>query len=262
MTWMEAVRQRFFAGLVLLSIGVVLSSVTFRAFNFGSSELKFLADFGFGGLSLFGSILAIVGSAQVLFSELESRSVLTILAKPVRRGEFILGKFVGIAAVIVAYVGTLTLVLAAVLWLRERALIGMHSSAGGSAEAIQFGGVWMFAALQAVKFLLLAAMTMLIGSYARTNLFTIICGFVVLVICHLQPVAQDVWSRSTSPLVRLAGGAIAVIFPNFQLLSLGDGLNPLQGVAWIQATVVAGYGLGYTLVVLALAMFSFGRRDI
>ena len=48
-TFLEAVRQRFFAFLLVLCVAMVLSSVSLRVFDFGHGELKFIADFGFGG---------------------------------------------------------------------------------------------------------------------------------------------------------------------------------------------------------------------
>ena len=58
-TFLEAVRQKLFLFLLLLAIGLVASALFFREFNFGSSELKFISDFGFGALVFFGSALTI-----------------------------------------------------------------------------------------------------------------------------------------------------------------------------------------------------------
>jgi hypothetical protein len=71
-TFLEAVRQRFFAFLLVLSAAMVLSSVSFRVFDFGHGELKFIADFGFGGMFFFGSVLAVVMTAQLFFSEIDN----------------------------------------------------------------------------------------------------------------------------------------------------------------------------------------------
>ena len=49
-TFLEAVRQRFFAFLLVLGAAMVLSSVSFRVFDFGHGELKFIADFGDGAI--------------------------------------------------------------------------------------------------------------------------------------------------------------------------------------------------------------------
>jgi ABC-type transport system involved in multi-copper enzyme maturation permease subunit len=81
-TFLEAIRQRFFAFLLVLSAVMVVSSVSLRFMDFGHSELKFVADFAFGGMFLFGSVLALVMTAQLFFAEIENRTALTLLAKP------------------------------------------------------------------------------------------------------------------------------------------------------------------------------------
>ena len=97
LTFLEAVRQRFFNFLVLLSLALIGSANFFRQFDFGPQELRFISDFGLGGITFFGSILAIVATAQLFFGEIENRTALTMLAKPVRRWSFIAGKLLGVA---------------------------------------------------------------------------------------------------------------------------------------------------------------------
>ncbi|MEY4488144.1 MAG: hypothetical protein RIQ79_652, partial [Verrucomicrobiota bacterium] len=122
-TFLEAVRQRLFNFLLLLAVGLVASAQFFRDFNFGSSELKFIADFGFGALVFFGSALTITTTAQLFFSEIENRTALTLLAKPIWRAEFVFGKFVGVFAVIGVFCALTIGLMMALLWHREGQLM-------------------------------------------------------------------------------------------------------------------------------------------
>ena len=88
--------MKLFLAMTGLAICALASSFLFREFNFGSSELKFIADFGFGGMTVFGSALAIIVTAQLFLGEIEHRTAMTLLAKPVYRSEFVLGKFLGV----------------------------------------------------------------------------------------------------------------------------------------------------------------------
>lgn len=83
-TFLEAVRQKLFNFLLLLAVGLVASAQFFREFNFGSSELKFISDFGFGALIFFGSALTIATTAQ-LFS-VKSRTAPPLPSWPSRFG--------------------------------------------------------------------------------------------------------------------------------------------------------------------------------
>ncbi|MGB0744336.1 MAG: ABC transporter permease, partial [Opitutales bacterium] len=122
-TFLEAVRQKFFNSLLLLAIALVASSTFFQQFDFGTSELKFIADFGFGALFLFGSILSIVVTTQLFFSDIENRTALTMLAKPVHKFDFIAGKLLGVQLLMLAFVLMVCLVLAGILYWRETALM-------------------------------------------------------------------------------------------------------------------------------------------
>ena len=84
-TFREAVRMKLFLAMTILAVGALGSSFLFQEFNFGSSELKFIADFGFGGMTVFGSALAVIVTAQLFYGEIEHRTALTLLAKPIDR---------------------------------------------------------------------------------------------------------------------------------------------------------------------------------
>lgn len=261
-TMREAIRQRLFAFVAVLALVLVGSAQFLREFNFGTSELKFLADFGFGALTFFGSILAIVVSAQLFLGEIENRTALTLLAKPVRRVEFICGKFAGVWTVLLVFALLVGGALAIVMFFRENALMQIHPEAFAQGRIVAYGGLATFVGLQWLKFGVLAGFTMLIASYARTNLFTVFSAFLVLVICHLQHLAQTAWQQGGNLLVRFGAATLALVFPNFQLFNVGDQVAEGGTLPFDLVARVTGYGAIYVIVLLALATFSFARREV
>lgn len=262
LTVLEAVRQRFFAALVLLAAGMIVGGQLLREFNFGVSELKFLTDFGFGAINLFGTVLAIVTAAQLFFADIENRTALTLLAKPILRVEFVLGKFLGIAAVLLAYVVVTTAALVVVLWMRESALMGSAPDAFSHGRIVQYGSIVAYGGLQWLKFCVVVGLTLLVASFSTTNLYAVVLAFLVVLICHLQYLAHESWRRMGWGVGRAAAMVIATIFPNFQLFNVGD--RVADGEA-LSTTVVAGsaaYGLLYAAVFVGLAVFVFRRREI
>jgi ABC-type transport system involved in multi-copper enzyme maturation permease subunit len=266
LTFLEAVRQRFFLFLMLISVALIFCAIFFRQFDFGASELKFVADFGMGGIFLFGSILAVVATAQLFFSEIENRTALTILAKPVRRWAFIAGKFVGVSLLLLVFVGLVVSVLAAFLWWRQGQFVRALQQHGDTYPAdlrVQFWGLAIYAFLQWLKFSVLAAITILVASFSNTNLFTVVMAFLIQLICQLEYIAADVWKNSNSTWQQTHTWLLNV-FPNFQLFNVGDLLvfpisDPLPRAALAAAM---GYGVAYVVVILALAVFSFRGREI
>lgn len=261
-TLREAARQKLFAFLLLLALALVLGARWFRDFNFGAPELKFLADCGFGAMAFFGAALTIAATAQLFFSEIENRTALTLLAKPVWRTEFVVGKFLGVAALAAVFCGLLTGLLAAVLWWREGQLMQEFSENFAQGRAVSYGLVALAGFLQWLKLAVLAAFALLVASFAQTQLFTVVTGFFILVICHLQYLAQDAYARSGAWLGRILGGLIAGIFPNFQMFALADSLAAADAPPAAHVARVVVYALGYMVVACGLAVFSFRQREI
>lgn len=261
-TLLEAARQRLFNFLLFLALGLVLGARWLRDFNFGAPELKFLADCGFGAMTFFGSALTIAATAQLFFSEIENRTALTLLAKPVWRTEFVLGKFLGVVALVATFCALLTALLIAVLWWREGQLMAEFPETFGENRTVSYATVALAGGLQWLKLSVLAAFVLLVASFAQTQLFTIVTGFAILVICHLQYLAQDAYARGGSALGQVVGGAIAAMFPNFQLFALADTLVASEAPVAGHVGRIVVYASGYMLVAGALAVFSFRRREI
>lgn len=261
--FLEAVRQRVFHFATLLAGVLVLSSLALRGFDFGGAELKFVADFGHGALVLFGSVLTIVTTVQLLGGELENRTVLPVLARPVRRSEFILGKFLGAWAVVLVFCAVTTGLLLLAMRLRASAIPASPAAApllqgaAGPYWAVAAGGL-----LQAVKFGLLTAIVLFVGSYAQTMLFAQAVSFLVLVVCHLQYLARDAWQSGNGWLERLGGGAIGLLFPNFQLFGAEFARGDSGGELALQVARVGVYGAFYAMAFLGLAVWSFRRREL
>ena len=109
---------------------------------------------------------------------------------------------------------------------------------------------------------MLAAFTLLVASYAQTQLFTVVAGFFVLVICHLQYLAQDSYAREGGWIGRLVSAGIAALFPNFQLFALAESLNTADAPPVAHLLRIAVYGFGYIVAACGLAVFSFRQREI
>ena len=261
-TFLEAVRQKLFNFLLLLAIGLVASARFFREFNFGSSELKFIADFGFGALVFFGSALTIATTAQLFFSEIENRTALTLLAKPIWRSEFVFGKFFGVFAVVGVFCALTVGLMMAILWHREGQLMALDPEAFTNGRVIVYGDLLIVGVLQWIKFGVLAAIVLLVASFSNTNLFTVVTGFFILVICHLQYLAHDAWNKVDNALAAFAVRALGLVFPNFQLFNLSDSIGQGAGIDGSLALRVAGYGVIYIGVIGGLAVYSFRNREI
>src|SRR5947207_1149453 len=93
-TLTELTRLRVFYVLLVFALLLIGSSIFMAQFSF-QQEFQILKDVSLGAISIFTSLLAIVATARLLPQDLEDRTVYTILAKPVPRFEYVLGKIAG-----------------------------------------------------------------------------------------------------------------------------------------------------------------------
>ena len=263
-TFLEAVRQRFFAFLLVLGAAMVLSSVSFRVFDFGHGELKFIADFGFGGMFFFGSVLAVVMTSQLFFSEIDNKTALTLLAKPLSRWEFLFGKFAGAWAMLGVFVFVLAGLLGLVLWSRETELLALAEQTGRIPATFSLSGLAWYALLQWLRLGVVIAVVLSISALARTFLFAVVVGSLAVVAGQLQWIAQDAVLKPTdSPLYEAFLWLTTRLLPNLQQFNLGDAL--VLGSAGVPAGAtgeVVLSGLLYVAAYLALGAVVFRRREI
>src|SRR5438045_1492748 len=118
-TLTELTRQRVFYFVLLFAFLLIGSSVFMARFTF-QQEFQILKDVSLGAMSIFSSLLAIVATARLIPQDIEDRTVYTILAKPVPRFEYLLGKLLGVLFLLAISIALMSALFAAVLYLREQ----------------------------------------------------------------------------------------------------------------------------------------------
>src|SRR5919109_346743 len=94
-TFREAVRDRVLYNLVIFVLLLSVAAVFLGAAS-ASQDVKVIVDFGLSATLLFGAAIAIFVGVGLVRKEIERRSLYVIFAKPVGRGEFLLGKYLGL----------------------------------------------------------------------------------------------------------------------------------------------------------------------
>jgi len=258
----EAARQKLVYGLLLLALLALASSFALREFNFGASELSFIADFGFGGLTLFGAALAIVYAAQGFYAIIDQRLGAPLLAKPLSREELLAGRYLASCAVAAAFVVVQSLSLAGALWARERALMTSMPEAFPPDGLVDYGSLAVYAFFQCLRLAILAAAATLLASVASSSLFAILTGFLFLVAGQLSYLADQAWSLADAPLAKTGLGAATLVVPNLRLFDIGSAVVGGEPVTLLQTAKLAAYGLLYCGFYLALAALAFRRREL
>jgi hypothetical protein len=272
----ELVRLKVFYFIIIFALLVIGNSFFLARFSF-EEEFQMLKDIALGAMSIFSALLAILASATLLPKDLEDRTIYTILAKPVSRLEYLLGKLAGVFLLLALAVALMGAVFAVVLVLRTQIVV--HATtvelsslpAGELQAAVQkvrsagYDPALLAAGLIIlVKAWLLAAMTVFISTFATSTIFTTITSFAAYFIGHLQSTAREYWvsGGDLGPVAKAILALVALIFPDLQAFNLVDGIvtgTPLPPGMLLKTLAL---GFGYISVYIALAAAVFQAREL
>jgi len=275
-TLTELARQKVFYVLLIFALVLIGSSVFMARFTF-QQEFQILKDVSLGAMSIFSSLLAVIASARLISQDLEDRTIYTILAKPVPRFEYVLGKLAGVLLLLAISIAAMAVLFAAVLYFREQAVLGetvreMNSAPQEQLRAalnsVRSSGlnVDVFAGVAVIflKACLLAALTLLVSTFATTNIFTVAVMVFIYLIGHLQATARDYWLQQQSAgwVGRGFLALIALIFPDLQAFNLVDQI--VAGVAIPLAIFIktALLGIFYIVIYTLAAIFVFYGKEL
>src|SRR5437762_8715417 len=121
-TLTELTRLKVFYVLLVFALVLIGSSIFMAQFSF-QQEFQILKDVSLGAMSIFTSLLAIVATARLIPQDIEDRTVYTILAKPVPRLEYLLGKIAGVLLLLAISTLVMSAVFVLVLYMREQAVL-------------------------------------------------------------------------------------------------------------------------------------------
>ncbi|HWY41216.1 MAG TPA: ABC transporter permease [Chthoniobacterales bacterium] len=275
-TLTELARQKVFYVLLIFALVLIGSSVFMTRFTF-QQEFQILKDVSLGAMSIFSSLLAVIASARLISQDIEDRTIYTILAKPVPRFEYVLGKLAGVLLLLAISIAAMAVLFAAVLYFREQAVLGetvreMNSAPQEQLRAalntVRSSGlnIDVFAGVAVIflKACLLAALTLLVSTFATTNIFTVAVMVFIYLIGHLQATARDYWLQQQSAgwVGRGFLALIALIFPDLQAFNLVDQI--VAGVTIPLAIFIktALLGIFYIVIYTLAAIFVFYGKEL
>lgn len=243
-TFREIIRDRILYGIVVFALLLIGVSVVLGELSF-AEQARISADFGFAGIQMGVVVLAIFAGSTLVAREIEKQTVLTLLAKPVTRAQFILGKYCGLTLVVAVVMIGLALVLSALLL-----FLGLKIS---SAFVIALLGIFFEAQL-------LMAIALFFGVFARP-MMTVVFTVSFFLIGHWVDSLNFFIKKSESETFKIVARAISEFVPNLEKFNwrsapIYDSMVPSSDVLY-----AAGYGFGWVVVLLALTSFIFKGRD-
>jgi ABC-type transport system involved in multi-copper enzyme maturation permease subunit len=246
-TFREAVRDRVLYNLVLFVLLLSIGAVFLGAAS-ASQDAKIIVDFGLSATLLFGAFIAVFVGVGLVRKEIERRTLYTIFAKPVGRGEFLLGKYLGLCvtlAVNVAVMGAgVTVILLSVV--------------AGSTPLVS--ALWPTVALIYLELTVLTAVALLFSAFT-SPVFALFGSLAVLVIGHFTADLKGFAALYDATAARSILVVLHYALPNLSTFTL---ITPAaHGVAPspVYLTTALAYAVAWDAVLLAAAALVFARRD-
>jgi ABC-type transport system involved in multi-copper enzyme maturation permease subunit len=246
-TFREAVRDRVLYNLILFALLLVASAPLFGQISIGMEKI-ILVNVGLSAISLFGIVIAIFIGIGLVSKEIEKRTLYTILSRPVRRWEFIVGKFFGLLMTLVANAAFMTLGFYAALVLLLHRL--------GADEARLLIAIYFIV----LEFFIVTAITLLFSSFS-TPIFSAIFAFSLFVIGTFSEDFRNFAALATG-LTKWLATAAAYLIPNFASLNVTSQVahaDPISGRLVLLNTL---YALLYSAAATAAAVLIFERRNL
>jgi len=243
----EAVRDRVLYNLVLFVLLLTGASIFIGELS-GGQERKVIVDLGLSAMLLFGVFIAIFVGVGLVYKEIERRTIYAVFSKPVGRGEFLVGKYLGLC---------LTLLVNVLVMAVGVSLALMYVSRGWDPLILT---VWPAVLLIYLELMLLTAVALLFSSFSSPALSALLT-FMVFIIGHFSADLKGLAGSLGSTSARWLFTGLYYLLPNLSNYSFitpaAHGRVPAPGFVFATAL----YAMVYITLILAGATLVFSRRN-
>ena len=247
-TFREAVRDRVLYNLVFFALLMMAAAVAVGQISIGIEETV-IVSLGLSAISVIGLLISIFIGVALVSKEMDKRTLYALLAKPVRRWEFLLGKFGGLVLTLAVNTAAMAVGLLLVM------LYVKHSLEQGDAAvlvAVYF--IWLKLALVVALALLFSCFT----TPLLAILFTVGLYIVGLYVQELRNIPVEVMSPAMSAFTRWLSYLLPN-FENFNVMAMAAHGRAVPGALILQNSL---YTIIYCGIVLTAAAAAFSRRNL
>lgn len=261
----EVVRQPVFFVLAFLAGSSLVCTIFVSYFTFGE-DIKMYKDTGLTTISFACMLLALLTASSTVAEEIEGKTAITLLSKPINRRQFIIGKFVGIElGVLVLYVMLGALFAGGLAY---KYGYDLRESAGGAAEnakrIAQVMQVLPGLALGFFEVTVLTAISIAISTRLPMLVNLIVC-IMIFFLGHLSPILVEVTSQGSNvnELISFMAQLFAWVLPSLEFFNAGPSIATGAVIPWFGYVLPAlGYCMLYSGAALFFAFLLFEDRDL
>jgi ABC-type transport system involved in multi-copper enzyme maturation permease subunit len=243
-TFRESLRDKILYNLLLFA-GMLIGLSVFLADLSITEHHKIIADMGLAAINFTGVIIAIFVGISLVNKEIDRRTVYTIMARPISRTSFILGKYAGLALTLFVNVVIMLAVFLMTLWL-------YHVPVGLA--------IFQAVGLIFVELLVVTAIALFFSTFSSSTLSAILT-LGIYVIGHLTADLKSSAGKSESEAARAIMNGLYYLCPNLEAFNIKGQAAVGIPVGPDYLVLASLYGLAYAAVLVTGACFVFQRRD-
>src|SRR5438552_5690112 len=244
----EAVRDRVLYNLVVFALLLIAGAIFLGELSAGQ-EAKIIVDLGLSAILLFGVFIAIFVGVGLVYKEIERRTLYAILSKPIGRGEFLLGKYLGLCLTLLVNVAVMGLGLSLALVYVKRGWDPLVTC------------IWPAILLLYVELIILTGVAMLFSSFSSPALSALLTFF-VFVIGHFSSDLKMLSQTSARTPTSWIFTGLYYVLPNLMnynaIAGAAHGISPTP----LSLFTAVAYGAIYVSVLLAGATLIFRRKNL
>lgn len=241
----EVMRERVLYLIALFALFLVVTVRLLREFALGT-EYKIITDLGIAGIGMLGLVVAIFVGTGLINKEIEQRTVLVLLAKPISRADLIVGKYLGLSGV-----------LAVVIFFTSIIYLGFLSINQVTYPLVSIVVALFFMFLELS---LITAVAIALGVFTSSLLATLLTVG-VYIMGHLSPDIIKVGEISKNPALEIFTKNLYLILPDLTKLDLKNqavyGMIPDMNTLLFNAV----YAVIYIVLLLAIANLIFRQKE-
>lgn len=243
-TFKEAIRNKILYGIAFFAIAIFLFSFVLGELSLYEQE-RVIRDVGMTFIMLMGIVLGMYTGIAPIHKEFDRRIIYTIISKPIRRYEIIIGKFFGIAATLFVELTAMFAVFLLLLLARSMPI-----------DASLFSAFW----LTYVESLVVAAAAIMFSTFSSAMLSTLMTTGFVLLGC-LYPQIGFYAAQNPSPEISAAMRAAQFILPNFDHFDVSTQVSYALDIPLSHTFYATCHGAAYIVVLVCVAAITLEKRD-
>jgi len=243
-TFKEAVRNKIFYLLLVFAIIFAFSSKLISLLTVGDS-VRVIKNFGLASINFFSVLIAIFTGINLIFKEIDKKTIYNILSKPVSRTNFIIGKFLGLAYTLLVALVSMTIIFFLFLFVSS--------------------GEWdwrilIYFVLLYFELLIITAFSLLFSSFT-TPILSSIFTIILYLIGHVLWTFNEFKHRLIEPITKFISHFFYYILPNLDKFNIKNQIviNTEIKPVFIYSSIL--YAILYISALLILTILIFNKRD-